>query len=63
MSAILSTCKTDKTPIPMSAYSKLFMNTGIAMIIAMLVLSTVGCSTTQEFKPTASVMVGGHKSI
>ena len=63
MSSIISTYKTDKKPVSMSAHFKLVMNTGVAMIVAMLVLSTVGCSTTQEFKPTASVIVGTHKSL
>ncbi len=34
-----------------------------AIISAFLVLVTTGCSTTQEFKPTASVIVGAHKSL
>lgn len=63
MSSIISTYKNDKKPVPMSAYFKLIINIGVAMIIAILTLSTVGCSTTQEFKPTASVMVGAHKSL
>ena len=34
-----------------------------ALIIAVMAVSTSGCSTTQEFKPTASVIVGTHKSL
>ena len=63
MSSILSSYKTDKKPVPVSAHFKPVINTGVAMIIAILVLSTVGCNTTQEFKPTASVIVGAHKSL
>ncbi len=63
MSSIISTYKNDKKPVPMSAYFKLIINTGIAMVIGILLLSTVGCSTTPTFKPTASVMVGAHKSL
>lgn len=36
---------------------------GAALLLATLALSLAGCSTTQEFKPTASVMVGAHKSL
>ncbi|WP_201610488.1 hypothetical protein [Psychrobacter immobilis] len=36
---------------------------GAALLLATLVLSSTGCSTTQEFKPTATVMVGAHKSL
>ncbi|OLF38285.1 MULTISPECIES: hypothetical protein [unclassified Psychrobacter] len=39
------------------------INIGLATVISILLLSTTGCSTTQEFKPTASVIVGGHKTI
>ena len=40
-----------------------------AAISAVLLLSTVvlsamsGCTTTNEFKPTATVMAGAHKSL
>ncbi len=34
------------------------------LLFATFALSAVsGCTTTQEFKPTASVMVGAHKSL
>lgn len=36
---------------------------GAAILLTTLAVSATGCSTTQEFKPTASVMVGAHKSI
>ncbi|WP_296172752.1 hypothetical protein [Psychrobacter sp. UBA2769] len=36
---------------------------GAAVLLATIALSSTGCSTTQEFKPTASVMVGAHKSL
>ncbi|WP_169391491.1 MULTISPECIES: hypothetical protein [Psychrobacter] len=34
-----------------------------AVITIAAVMLTTGCSTTQEFKPTASVMVGPHKPL
>lgn len=35
-----------------------------ALLLATLTLSMLlGCTTTQEFKPTASVLVGAHKSL
>ncbi|MBD7946767.1 MULTISPECIES: hypothetical protein [Psychrobacter] len=36
---------------------------GAALLVATIALSSTGCSTTQEFKPTATVMVGAHKSL
>lgn len=49
---------------PVTTFSfKAIVNVGFAIAIAILALSAIGCSTTQEFKPTASVIVGGHKSI
>lgn len=50
-------------PVTTFSYFKAILNIAIAMIISIPLLSTVGCSTTQELKPTASVIVGGHKSI
>lgn len=32
-------------------------------LLAAFALSATGCSTTPTFKPTASVMVGAHKSL
>lgn len=36
---------------------------GMMLLSLALVAITTGCSTTQEFKPTASVMVGAHTSL
>lgn len=63
MSSIIPTQKTNYKPVPTVSHLKLVINIGIAMVISILLLSIVGCSTTQEFKPTASVIVGGHKSL
>lgn len=41
-------------------------NSAVVLSIAVLgtsLVSVTGCSTTQEFRPTASVMVGAHKSL
>ncbi len=35
----------------------------ISTLIVVASLATTGCSTTHELKPTATVIVGGHKSI
>lgn len=43
--------------------SKKTVGISAALLLATLALSTTGCNTTQEFKPTASVMVGAHKSL
>ena len=42
---------------------KKMIQTGAALVLVIIALSSTGCSTTQEFKPTASVMVGAHKSL
>lgn len=63
MSSIISSHTADHKPQPTISQFKVIGNIGIAMVISILLLSTVGCSTTQEFKPTASVIVGGHKTI
>lgn len=34
-----------------------------AIFVMSAALLITGCSTTQEFRPTASVMVGAHKSL
>ncbi|WP_372844207.1 hypothetical protein [Psychrobacter sp.] len=39
----------------------IFLASGL--LLAVLALSATGCSTTPTFKPTASVMVGAHKSL
>lgn len=36
---------------------------GTVLLLAVTTIFATGCSTTQEFKPTASVMVGAHKSL
>lgn len=43
--------------------SKKWMGTSAMLTIVALAFSATGCSTTQEFKPTASVIVGAHKSL
>ena len=32
-------------------------------VVLLTAIVATGCSTTHEFKPTASVMVGAHKSL
>ncbi|MBE0407066.1 hypothetical protein ACT3TI_00030 [Psychrobacter sp. AOP22-C1-22] len=44
-------------------YSKKTVSISAALLLTTMVLSATGCNTTQEFKPTASVMVGAHKSL
>ncbi|WP_201583698.1 hypothetical protein [Psychrobacter jeotgali] len=61
MSSIICTYNANKTPT--ASHSKRVVKIIVAMIMTTLLVSTVGCNTTQGFKPTASVMVGGHKSI
>jgi hypothetical protein len=36
---------------------------GLTLALATATLITTGCNTTQEFKPTASVIVGAHTSL
>ncbi|MEN6670156.1 hypothetical protein AAJP47_07260 [Psychrobacter sp. B38] len=55
----------------MSSRSRTYKNQGkkTAAITSALLLSTMmlsavsGCTTTQEFKPTASVLAGAHKPL
>ncbi|MBO1530197.1 hypothetical protein J3492_03090 [Psychrobacter sp. F1192] len=63
MSSTTPTAKRHKKPTNMTSYAKPITQVAIAMVLAVPILSSVGCSTTQELKPTASVIVGGHKSI
>lgn len=63
MSSIISSHTANQEPLPTTSHFKVISNIGISMVISILLLSIVGCSTTQEFKPTASVIVGGHKTI
>lgn len=58
-----STYKANKKSMATVSTATSAMNIGIFTIMVVLTLSSVGCSTTQEFKPTASVLVGGQKSI
>ncbi|WP_201594083.1 hypothetical protein [Psychrobacter vallis] len=52
MSTLANDCKKhDKKTVAMSA------------ALLLTVLSVTGCSTTPEFKPTASVMVGAQTSL
>ena len=46
-----------------SIYSKKLTHISLAFLVAAMALSATGCNTTHEFKPTASVMVGAHKSL
>ena len=46
-----------------STYYKKLTTATLASLMALVAISTTGCSTTHEFKPTASVMVGAHKSL
>ncbi|WP_201556340.1 hypothetical protein [Psychrobacter sp. 72-O-c] len=43
--------------------SKKWIGVSTILIIAALAFSATGCGTTQEFKPTTSVIVGAHKSL
>lgn len=63
MSSTLSNHKINKKPQLKAHISKAVMTSSFAIVIAISALATSGCNTTQGFKPTASVMVGGQKSI
>lgn len=49
--------------LPLSIYYKKISPITSALLLLAIVLSASGCSTTQGFKPTASVMVGAHTSL
>lgn len=49
--------------LSLSKHYKKIIQMGAALLVATIALSSIGCSTTQEFKPTATVMVGAHKSL
>lgn len=49
--------------LSLSNHYKKMTQMGAALLFATIALSSTGCSTTQEFKPTATVMVGAHKSL
>lgn len=34
-----------------------------SIVILLTTITATGCSTTHELKPTASVMIGAHKSL
>ncbi|MGP9688999.1 hypothetical protein ACT3TH_07555 [Psychrobacter sp. AOP22-C1-C5] len=55
MSILSNTCK---------KYSKRVATVSVTLLLTTMTLSAVsGCSTTHEFKPTASVLAGAHKSL
>ena len=49
--------------LSLSNHYKKITHISAALLLTTIVLSATGCSTTQEFKPTASVMVGAHTSL
>lgn len=46
-----------------SNYVQKTISLAAGLLLAVFALSATGCSTTPTFKPTASVMVGAHKSL
>lgn len=48
---------------PTQSYLTKYLKLPIVCTAVILMMTLVGCSTTHEFKPTASVMVGAHKSL
>lgn len=64
-----STVIKENLPAHASSFSRTNLHVPSKKRMGMMVLSlalvaiTTGCSTTQEFKPTASVMVGAHTSL
>ncbi|WP_170231071.1 hypothetical protein [Psychrobacter frigidicola] len=49
--------------LSISTCSKKLASITLTILVATMAISATGCSTTHEFKPTASVMVGAHKSL
>ncbi|MBP6495796.1 MAG: hypothetical protein KA291_04760 [Psychrobacter sp.] len=49
--------------LSLSNHYKKITHISAALLLTTIALSATGCSTTQEFKPTASVMVGAHTSL
>ncbi|MBF2719824.1 hypothetical protein IP510_08015 [Psychrobacter sp. NG254] len=47
----------------LSSHSKRLTAISMPMLLTAIVLFTTGCSTTQEFRPTASVLVGAQTSL
>lgn len=55
--------KSLQTTIDSKRHYRTAINATIAVSIICLSLFITGCNTTQGFKPTASVMVGGQTSL
>jgi len=49
--------------LSISTYNKKLVSMSLILLVAAMTLLATGCNTTHEFKPTASVMVGAHKSL
>ena len=47
----------------LSKHYKSIANISVVILLTTTVLSVAGCNTTQEFRPTASVMVGAQTSL
>lgn len=47
----------------LATHYKKIIHISAALLLTTMALSATGCNTTHEFKPTASVMVGAHKSL
>lgn len=47
----------------LSKHYKSIANISVAILLTTTLLSVTGCNTTQEFRPTASVMVGAQTSL
>ncbi|MDN6275616.1 hypothetical protein [Psychrobacter sp.] len=44
-------------------YTKSVVNISSALLLTTIALSMIGCSTTSDIKPTATVVVGAHTSL
>ncbi len=64
MSSFFSANKTKKSSSPKAnnRYQKVTRSI-TTLAIALSIVTVSGCNTTQGFKPTASVMVGGQTSL
>ncbi len=47
----------------LATHYKKIIHISTALLLTTMALSAAGCNTTHEFKPTASVIVGAHKSL
>lgn len=47
----------------LSKHYKSMANISVAILLTTTVLSVAGCNTTQDIRPTASVMVGTQTSL